>query len=127
MIEIGVSFEKEIVVTEEMLANVVDKDLPPVYSTPSMIALMELTSGELMKKFLTEEQGSVGMTVNVKHISATPCGKAVKCESKVLNVDGKKVEFEVNAYDDKGLIGTGTHKRARKKIDFPVLFGKQLI
>lgn len=112
MLEIGMQHEKEIVVTESMLANVLDSELPPVFSTPCMIALMENTSTELLRKCISENEGSVGVTVNIKHIAATPVGAKVKCTSTIKEINGKKVEFEVNAYDEKGLIGTGTHKRA---------------
>lgn len=112
MLEIGIKYEKTITVIESMLANVVDEELPPVYSTPCLVALMEGTSAELMKPHLMEEEGSVGMSIEVKHLAATPCGMQVRCISEVKEIKGKKVEFEINAYDENGLIGTAIHKRA---------------
>lgn len=112
MVEIGIKYEKTIVVNESMLANVVDSELPPVYSTPCLVALMEGTSAELMKPYLAEGEGTVGMSIDVKHLAATPCGMEVKCLSEVKEVKGKKIEFEINAYDENGLIGTAVHKRA---------------
>lgn len=115
--KVGMKYETEIVVTEGMLANHNDAqlpaiELPPVFSTPSMINMMELTSAKLMEQCLEEGNGSVGMSVDVKHLASTPCGKKVRCEAEIKEINGKKVTFSVNAYDEKGLIGTGVHKRA---------------
>ena len=110
----GMKYETEIVVNEGMLANHNDPqlpaiELPAVFSTPSMINLMELTCAKLMDNCLEEGKGSVGMSVEVKHLASTPCGKKVRCEVEITEVvNGKKVTFAVNAYDENGLIGTGT-------------------
>lgn len=114
----GMKYETEIVVNEGMLANHNDPqlpaiELPAVFSTPSMINLMELTCAKLMDNCLEEGKGSVGMSVEVRHLASTPCGKKVRCEVEITEVvNGKKVTFAVNAYDENGLIGTGIHKRA---------------
>ena len=95
--EAGIKNEKSIVVTDEVTASKVGSGLLPVYATPSMIALMEGTCAE---------------SVDIKHIAATPVGMTVRCESLLKEVNGKKLVFEVNVYDEKGLVGTGIHKRA---------------
>ena len=110
--EAGIKNEKSLVVTEELTASKVGSGLLPVYATPSMIALMENTCAESVQPYLAEGEGSVGVAIDIKHVSATPVGKTVRCESLLKEVNGKKLVFEVNAYDDKGLIGTGIHKRA---------------
>ncbi|MGN0204296.1 MAG: thioesterase family protein [Coprococcus sp.] len=124
--KVGMKFETEIIVTEGMLANHNDSqlpaiDLPPVFSTPSMINMMELTCAKLMEQCLEDGKGSVGMSVDIKHLASTPCGKKVRCEVEIKEVSGKKVTFNVNAYDENGLIGTGIHKRA--VINKAVFFG----
>ncbi|MDO5776404.1 MAG: thioesterase family protein [Eubacteriales bacterium] len=108
----GIKNEKSIVVTEELTASKVGSGLLPVYATPSMIALMENTCADCVQPYMQEGDGTVGTSVDIKHVSATPVGKTVRCECTLTEVNGKKLVFEVNAYDDKGLIGTGTHKRA---------------
>lgn len=108
----GIKNEKSIVVTEELTASKVGSGLLPVYATPSMIALMENTCADCVQSYMQEGDGTVGTSVDIKHVSATPVGKTVRCECTLTEVNGKKLVFEVNAYDDKGLIGTGTHKRA---------------
>lgn len=110
--EAGIRNEKKIVVTEDVTASKVGSGLLPVYATPSMIALMENTCAESVQPYLPEGEGSVGVAVDIKHIAATPIGMTVRCESLLKEVNGKKLVFEVNAYDEKGLIGTGIHKRA---------------
>ena len=108
----GIKIEKSIVVTDELTASKVGSGLLPVYATPSMIALMENTCADCVQPYMQEGDGTVGTSVDIKHVSATPVGKTVRCECTLTEVNGKKLVFEVNAYDDKGLIGTGTHKRA---------------
>lgn len=110
--EAGIKNEKSIVVTEDVTASKVGSGLLPVYATPSMIALMEGTCAESVQSELAEGEGTVGVSVDIKHIAATPIGMKVRCESFLKEVNGKKLVFEVNVYDEKGLIGTGTHKRA---------------
>ena len=108
--EAGIKNEKSIVVTDEVTASKVGSGLLPVYATPSMIALMEGTCAESVQPYLAEGEGTVG--VGVEHIAATPVGMTVRCESLLKEVNGKKLVFEVNVYDEKGLVGTGIHKRA---------------
>ena len=110
--EAGIKNEKSIVVTDEVTASKVGSGLLPVYATPSMIALMEGTCAESVQPYLAEGEGTVGVAVDIKHIAATPVGMTVRCESLLKEVNGKKLVFEVNVYDDKGLVGTGIHKRA---------------
>lgn len=110
--EAGIRNEKKVVVTDDLTASKVGSGLLPVYATPSMIALMENTCAESIQPYLPEGEGSVGVAVDIKHIAATPVGMTVRCESLLKEVNGKKLVFEVNAYDEKGLIGTGIHKRA---------------
>lgn len=110
--EAGIKNEKSIVVTDEVTASKVGSGLLPVYATPSMIALMEGTCAESVQPYLSEGEGTVGVAVDIKHIAATPVGMTVRCESLLKEVNGKKLVFEVNVYDEKGLVGTGIHKRA---------------
>lgn len=110
--EAGIKNEKSVVVTDEVTASKVGSGLLPVYATPSMIALMEGTCAESVQPYLAEGEGTVGVAVDIKHIAATPVGMTVRCESLLKEVNGKKLVFEVNVYDEKGLVGTGIHKRA---------------
>ena len=116
-LKVGMKNTITINVTAEMCADHLDSqlpqiDLPHVFSTPSMINLMELTCADLLARNLEEGKGSVGMAVEVKHFAATPEGGKVTCEVEIAEIDGKKILFNVAASDEKGAIGKGTHKRA---------------
>ena len=111
MLETGIKGTKEVIVTEELSAKNVGSGLLPVFATPSMIALMENTAFESVAEYLEEGCGTVGTSLNVKHVAATPIGMKVTCETELIKVDGRALTFEVKAYDECGLIGEGLHER----------------
>ena len=82
-----------------------------VYSTPCMVALMEGAACEAIAEALPDTQTTVGIALNIEHISATPVGLDVRAEAEVTAVEGKVITFAVAAYDEVGQIGKGTHKR----------------
>ena len=110
-IEVGLKGYKEYVVTKELTAASVGSGLLEVYGTPYMIALMEETCHTSVGEFLEEGQGTVGISLNIKHTAATPVGMKVWCESELVEVDGKRMVFAVRAFDEKGPIGEGEHQR----------------
>ena len=83
-----------------------------VYATPCMIALMEGAACEALANLLPEGKTSVGIHLDVAHISATPVGMEVRAEAEVTAVEGNIISFNVTAFDEAGKIGEGTHKRA---------------
>ena len=83
-----------------------------VLSTPSMIGLMERTAIQAVQAHLPEGHTTVGFEVNVKHFGATPKGKTVKVTAELLEIDGAKLRFKVEAHDDDKKVGDGTHRRA---------------
>lgn len=111
MLKEGIKGTNEIIVTKELSAQNVGSGLLPVYATPSMIALMENTAFESVAQYLEEGCGTVGTSLNVKHVAATPIGMKVTCETELVKVEGRALTFEVKAYDACGLIGEGTHER----------------
>lgn len=82
-----------------------------VFATPAMIALMEKAAAECVEQYLDDGFTSVGTSISVKHVSATPVGKRVQCSAVLIEIDGKRLVFDVQVYDDAGLIGSGTHER----------------
>lgn len=97
--------------TPEMSAARIGSGLVEVFATPMMVALIEQTCLESVLPQLEEGQGTVGTLVNVTHVSATPVGMRVWCESELVEVDRRRLVFKVKAYDECGLIGEGTHER----------------
>ena len=110
-ITIGIRGQLEQVVTPEMSAARVGSGLVEVLATPMMISLIEQTCNESVLPYLDEGQGTVGTLVNVAHTSATPIGMRVWCDSELVEVDRRRLVFNVKAYDECGLIGEGTHER----------------
>ena len=84
-----------------------------VFSTPAMISEMEETCRLLLKEqFISDaEWDSVGTVVNIKHLAATPIGTEVLLKSKVISVNGRRVMFDVEAFDKIEKIGQGQHER----------------
>jgi predicted thioesterase len=83
-----------------------------VLSTPSMIGLMERAGIEAVQAYLPEGHTTVGFEVNVKHFAATPKGKKVTVRAELVEVDGRKLRFKVEAQDEDKKVGEGTHRRA---------------
>ena len=82
-----------------------------VYATPCMVALMEGAACEALEGAVPEGKTTVGMELNISHLSATPVGMAVRAEAEVTAVEGNIITFALSAYDEAGKIGEGTHKR----------------
>ncbi len=110
-IEVGIKGKKEYVVTKELTAAAVGSGLLEVYGTPYMIALMEETCHTSVEEFLEDGQGTVGISIEIKHTAATPVGMKVWCESELIEVDGKRMVFSLKTFDEVGPIGEGTHQR----------------
>jgi len=83
-----------------------------VYATPCMVALMEGAACEAIADAIPEGKTSVGIELSISHVSATPVGMDVRAEAEVTAVEGSVITFSVTAYDEAGVIGQGTHKRA---------------
>lgn len=111
MIEPGLKGRLETIVTDAETALNVGSGKVRVLATPMMIALIEKTASLSLEPLLEEGQGSVGTMINVSHCAATPVGMKVWTESEVTEVDRRRIVFSVKAYDERGLIGEGTHER----------------
>jgi len=109
--ETGIIGTQTITVTEEQTAKHLGSGELAVFGTPFMIALMENTAYKSVQPHLEEGQGTVGTLLNVKHVAATPVGMDVRCETRLIEIDRKRLVFEVKAYDACGLIGEGLHER----------------
>ncbi len=110
-IDCGICGKQQIEVKQEDTAIRHGSGDVEVFATPAMIALMEKTANESVKAFLPEGCVSVGIEINAKHIKASKTGSKVTCESFLSKVEGKKLNFDITAYDEDGKIGEATHSR----------------
>ena len=110
-ITVGLKREERGVSDEAHSARAVGSGLLPVLATPAMTALMEQAAAGALEEFLPEGWTSVGISLDVEHTSATPLGMGFRAEAEVTAVEGRKILFDVRAYDDAGEIGHGTHAR----------------
>jgi fluoroacetyl-CoA thioesterase len=85
--------------------------LPPVLATPVMIMAMENAALNAIKPYLGAGESAVGTRVDVLHLAATPVGRRVVAAAQVTRVDGRRIEFKIEATDGIAPIGTGTHER----------------
>ena len=111
MLTAGIKGTQEIIVTEALTAEAFGSGTLPVYATPAMISLMENTAYQSVADYLEEGCGTVGTSLEVKHVAATPVGMRVTCETELIKVDGRALTFAVRAMDECGLIGEGVHER----------------
>jgi fluoroacetyl-CoA thioesterase len=106
----GLKYSQTYVTTLEMRAQQLIAD---VFSTPSMISLMEQTSVKLTEPYLDENEQSVGIHVDVRHTAATRIGQSVTITAEILEVKDGKIRYAVTAFNDLGVkIGEGRHRRA---------------
>ena len=110
-LKIGAKYTKSKIVAEADLASAVGNPGVHVFSTPSMILFIELTTGEYLATTQPEEAGSVGTHVDVRHLAATPVGMEVRCDVEVIEVDRLRVVFDVELFDEVEKIGSGRHER----------------
>jgi predicted thioesterase len=107
---INKSFIQTIQVKENQTAAEYGSGLLPVFATPALIALMENTAMQLIE--LPEDSSSAGISINVKHLKASPVGSEIKCEAHLTAVDGRKYSFELVATDSSNdVIAEGIHER----------------
>jgi len=82
-----------------------------VFSTPSLVALFEITAKRGIDALLPEGHSTVGIEIAVKHQKATRIGKQVRCTVTVTGSDGRKISLAGEMWDEEGRIGEGTHTR----------------
>ena len=107
----GLTGTAETVVRETNTALAMGSGSPHGFATPSMIALMEQAACNAVAACLDEESTSVGTLVNITHDAATGMGKAVTTTATLVEVQGRKLIFEITAADEDKQIGKGTHER----------------
>jgi len=106
---LGLKGKSEVIVSVNNTAKAVGSGSLEVFATPMMVAMMENAAIKALQ--LPEEQTSVGTYLNVKHIAATPVGMKVWAEAEIIEVEGRRLVYKIEAYDEKEKIGEGQHER----------------
>jgi fluoroacetyl-CoA thioesterase len=110
---------------EGRLERVVEGDLitthvggAGTFSTPAMIGLMEITSHRSVERLIPKGHTTVGYEIHVRHLAPAPPGSTVHVSTRLAEVKGNKLYFEVECRQGETLIGSGTHKRAIVPADY---------
>lgn len=113
----GLTGEATTTVIHENTAAAVGAGGVEVFGTPMMIALMENAAWRAVAEQLDEGQVTVGTLVNVRHLAATPLGQRVRATAELIEIDRRRLVFQVEAYDEKQKIGEGLHERFIVNLD----------
>jgi predicted thioesterase len=116
-LEIGMRGESRLVVGSEHTAEAFGAGGVAVFGTPMMIGLMENAAWGLVQPELPAGETTVGTLVNVRHLAATPLGIRVTATAELVELDGRRLVFRVEAHDERGPIGEGIHERTRIQLD----------
>lgn len=109
----GISDEMTITTTPEMGISHLGPNVPSMYSTPSMIQLIESTCVGLITRYVDPGEQSVGYRVDVKHLAPTTIGKQVTARVVLREINGRRCLFDVEVFNEDGVkIGEGIHERA---------------
>ncbi len=110
-IPVNVSSSQSLIVDQEHTAKILGSGQVEVLATPMMIALMESAALIAAQVYLPHDWTTVGTKVNIEHLRPTPLGKRISAKATLVKIDGRRLHFQVEARDNHGLIGQGTHER----------------
>jgi fluoroacetyl-CoA thioesterase len=107
----GITHEMEHITTEDMSAQKVYPHVPNVYATRALVGHIEEVCADMVLPYLKEGEQTVGTGMTFKHMAATPLGMKVHYNATLTKVDGPKLVFEVEGFDEVDKIGEATHYR----------------
>lgn len=107
----GISFKNSKVVKKDMLASSFGSGAIKVLATPVMVGLIEEAALLAVDNYLPDGYATVGYKVNVDHLAPTPLGMEVRAEARLEDIEERKLTFLVRVYDEKELVGKGSHIR----------------
>ena len=98
-------------VTPAMTADQIGSGLVAVFATPMLVALMESAAVNALENRLADGQASVGVRIEVQHLAATPVGQQVRAKAILREINGRRLTFHIEAWDDTEKIGEAEHER----------------
>ncbi|HKB23669.1 MAG TPA: thioesterase family protein [Methylomirabilota bacterium] len=107
----GAAAEAGYTVTEDQTAHAMGNAGVHVLATPFVVGLLESAAGAVIHPHLPAGAGSVGTMVEMRHLAATPVGMKVRAKATLLETDGRRFLFSVEAWDEKEKIAEGRHER----------------
>jgi fluoroacetyl-CoA thioesterase len=111
LLRTGLTGAAELVVGEKHTAPFVGSGRVRVLATPVMINLMEAAALDAVERLLPAGHQSLGIRLDVRHYAATPVGMRVRVSAELVKVDGRTLDFRVEARDEREAIGDGLHQR----------------
>lgn len=109
--KVGLTNEMRLRTGSEHSAQKFFSQLPDVFATPYLVGLMEGVSAELMARHLGPGEQSVGISMNFKHLAPTPLGMEVRAVTEITQVEGRKLTFMIEVFDEQEKIGEALHER----------------
>jgi predicted thioesterase len=107
----GLNAELTLTVTEFDTAAKWGSGLVPVFGTPALVGLMEAAAVKALEGYLPEARTTVGGRMDVRHLAATPVDMNVRARAELTAVEGRKLLFHIEAWDEVEKIGEATHER----------------
>ena len=107
----GATAEIEITVTADRTADRIGNPGVMVFSTPHVVGLLEQVASAVIQPHLPAGGSTVGTMVEMRHLAATPVGMKVKAKATLLETDGRRFLFQVEAHDEIEKIAEGKHER----------------
>ena len=109
--EPGLIGETRSVVTEKDTAAHLGSGTVPVFGTPALVGLMEAAAVQALADFLPAGQTSVGARIDVRHLTPTPVGMHIRARAELVETEGRRVSFRIEAWDEVERIGEAIHER----------------
>ena len=111
MLKVGMKHREQLEVVWDLTADKLGNEGVLVFSTPEMLSFLEKTCRHCVEPLLEEGEGTVGMTVDLKHLASTPIGMHVTCECELIKIDGRRLLFDVKLWDEEEVVGEALHQR----------------
>jgi predicted thioesterase len=108
--------EQTLVVREPVCIDFMGPEVQPVLSTPALIMWLEMASRQAAGPLLQEDEETVGTAMDLKHLAPTPLGMKVTLKTRIVEVEGRRIRFQLEAFDEVEKIAEGWHERARVSV-----------